>query len=140
MEVLREQNPCHCCTVHISGQCRHGCSPSPQGNKPLNEELKDRYMEGPPGRGSNLSGGLVREGWPLQRPEGPCCPRVPSSRVTDPRTGQQPRARPTLRITNTRMRSLGDYVFKAQIVSLVCLPAFIGPSVIPHTDNISYVH
>lgn len=43
-------------------------------------------------------------------------------------------------ITNAETWSLGDYIFKAQIVLFVSLPASMRPSVIPHTDNISYVH
>lgn len=47
---------------------------------------------------------------------------------------------PALPVTSARTRSLGDYIFKAQIILFVSLPAFMRASVILHTDNISYVH
>ena len=80
----------------------------------------------------------------LEPQPAPCCPLVPSSKGSAPTPEGEFMAatapNPALSVTSVRTRSLGDYIFKAQIVLFVSLPAFMRPSVILHTDNISYVH
>ena len=83
-------------------------------------------------------------GLPRELLRAPCCPLVPSSKGSAPTPEGEFMAatapNPALSVTSVRTRSLGDYIFKAQIVLFVSLPAFMRPSVILHTDNISYVH